>query len=514
MEALYREVLIKLRGMWMHRKLGVAVAWSLGLALFVAISAMPDRYEASARIFVNTDSILKPLMTGLTVQPNEEQRIVMLSRVVISRPNVEKLVQQVGLDAGVKSRDQRERIIDRTLRTLEFKGAGRENLYRLSFRDEDPDVAKRAIDLLASMFIESSKGGKTDDTLAAKKFIDDQVGIYEHKLQEAESRLKDFRIKYLGLAPGDGRDFFARIGEVERTLNQARLELREAENMRDAYRARIQAETSSAANPASAPSAVLVEIDARIDAQRRNIEAMLQRYTEAHPDVQAAQRVIRDLEAQKQQVMASPSTATLPAAPRALAALDALKVSIAQTDATIAQLRTRVGEYQERYNKLKASAALVPQLEAEHAQLNRDYEVNKKNYESLVARRESVNISGDMQAVAGVSDFRLVDPPRVTPRPVSPNRRILFPLALFLSIAAGLGAAYVASQVRSSFYDAKAVREATGLPVLGVVSLVMNDENKSATRRTALRFAGAAAGLVMTYVTGLLVFELILSRAT
>src|SRR5437764_5511543 len=100
MEELFRQVLIKLRGMWSHRKLGMLVAWGIGLALFALIMTLSDSYEASARIFVNTDSILKPLMTGLTVQPNEEQRIIMLSRVVISRPNVEKLVAAVHLVEG------------------------------------------------------------------------------------------------------------------------------------------------------------------------------------------------------------------------------------------------------------------------------------------------------------------------------------------------------------------------------------------------------------------------------
>src|SRR6476661_11172790 len=125
MDEIFRLVLIKLRGMWSHRKLGTLVAWAMGLLLFAVITLYPDSYEASARIFVNTDSILKPLMTGLTVQPNEEQRIVMLSRVVISRPNVEKLVAAAHLDEGAKNRDEREKIIDHTLKTIEFKGAGR-----------------------------------------------------------------------------------------------------------------------------------------------------------------------------------------------------------------------------------------------------------------------------------------------------------------------------------------------------------------------------------------------------
>ncbi len=237
MDELLRAAVIHLRGMWTHRWVGLATAWVVGVIALGVILSLPPKYEASARIFVNTDSILKPLMTGLTVQPNEDQRIVMLSRVVISRPNVAKLVQTVGLDAEVRSQQERERIIDGVMTSLQMRAAGRDNLYTLTFRDSDPARARQAVDILASMFIESSKGGKVQDTEAAKRFIEEQVAVYEKKLQEAENKLKDFRIRNMGLTPGaEGRDFFAQLSEAERLLNQARLELREAERARDAYR--------------------------------------------------------------------------------------------------------------------------------------------------------------------------------------------------------------------------------------------------------------------------------------
>jgi hypothetical protein len=171
-----------------------------------------------------------------------------------------------------------------------------------------------------------------------------------------------------------------------------------------------------------------------------------------------------------------------------------------------------VAEYSERYNRLKASATLVPQLEAEYAQLNRDYDVNKKNYESLVSRRESATLSGEMQSVVGVSDFRLVDPPRVSSRPVSPNRRLLVPMALIAALAAGLLAAYLANEARPTFYDGRSVREATELPLLGVVSMIVSEPKRRDERKSAFRFLGGLGALVGTYMASFIVMEMLTAR--
>src|SRR5436190_3146189 len=519
MDEKLRIAIIALRGMWAHRWLGLATAWAAGAIALAALAVVPAKYEASARIFANTDSILKPLMTGLTVQPNEESRIVMLSRLLISRPNVEKLVQAVGLDAQAASREDRERIVDSVMKTLEIKAAGRDNLYTLTFRDVDPGRAKLAVETLAAMFMESSQGGKVEDTIAAKKFIDEQIAVYEKKLQEAEDRVKEFKIRHSGLTPDEGKDFFARLSAAGASLSQARLELREAERAREAFRRGLASEEAAAADPGAGASAgagaKLAEIDGRIDSQRRNLDSMLQRYTESHPDVLGARRVIQELEEQRRQLIAAnrkSGVSAIQPATTGQRASETLKVSLAQAEASVASLSSRVAEYAERYDRLKAQAALVPQLEAEYAQLNRDYDVNRKNYESLVARRESATISAQSQSVAGVSDFRLVDPPRVSPSPVWPNSRVLAPLALIFALAAGLLAAYLANEARPTFYNGRSLREACGLPLLGVVSMIVSEPRRRAERSSMFWFLGGVGALLGTYLASFIVLEMLTAR--
>ena len=146
---------------------------------------------------------------------------------------------------------------------------------------------------------------------------------------------------------------------------------------------------------------------------------------------------------------------------------------------------------------------MIPQIEAEYTQLNRDYDINKKNYESLVSRRESATMSGEMDASSAGVDFRLIDPPRVSPKPVSPNRLLLLPLTLVLALAAGLFAPFALSQIRPIFFDARALREVSGLPLLGTVSKRLEDAEKFKKKKDFRRFIAAFVSLLGTYAAGI-----------
>src|SRR5690348_995875 len=160
-----------LRGMWQGRWVGVAVAWLTGVAAGAVLFLMPDRYEASARVYVDTQSILKPLLSGLTVQPNVEQEVQILSRTLISRPNVQKLVRMTDMDLKLTTQEERERLVDELTRTLSIKSAGRDNLYTIAFTDPDPRQATRVVQSLLSIFVESGLSAKSNDTGQAKRFI-------------------------------------------------------------------------------------------------------------------------------------------------------------------------------------------------------------------------------------------------------------------------------------------------------------------------------------------------------
>jgi polysaccharide chain length determinant protein (PEP-CTERM system associated) len=524
MEELLAQLSTIARSMWRFRWLSVGVAWLVGIAGAVAAFSIPDQFEASSRVFVNTDSILKPLMTGLAVQPNVDQQVAMLSRTLISRPNVEKLVRMADLDLKAQSKAQQDALVTELMAALQIKSVGRDSLYTLAYRDSDAAKAQKVIQSFVSIFIESSLGSSRKDADSAKVFINDQIKAYEGKLLEAETRLKDFRIRNLEMQTSDGLDAVSRLRQLSEQVEQAKLELREAEQALQASRQQIENEKTQSGlgstTDTQADEASLTfetpEIDSRIDSQKRNLDGLLQRFTEQHPDVVSTRKLIRELENQKKEEIkelkkvAAQNPASV-SSPNNIVYQELNKM-MANSELQVAALKARVAEYTSRYSQARELLKVAPQIEAEAAQLNRDYEIHKSNYEDLVKRRETAEMSGELDSATGGVDFRLIDPPRVSDKPVSPNRLILLVVAMVAAIASGFVVAFAASQLRPVFHSASDLRSKFDFPLLGIVSMVTSDADHKRGRVDRFKFIVSSGGLVGAFLIGLIGMSLFAAR--
>jgi polysaccharide chain length determinant protein (PEP-CTERM system associated) len=504
MDELTQQIRSSARAMWRWRWIGLTVAWAVALIGAAALWRMPDRYEATARIYVDTQTVLKPLMAGLAVQPDINQQINMLARTMITRPNIERLMRGSDLDLTAHTPAQRDMMIEELTRGIRMTGGGVENIYDIRYRDPDPSRARRIVQAMVSMFVESGLGGKRRDSETARRFIDEQIKGYDVKLQQAENRLKEFKLQNFGYTGEPGTDYFARVGALNGELSRLRVELRAAEQSRDALRRELAGEEPVLLpeHGAGAMASVVPELDARIDGQRKTLDEMLRRYTDLHPDVVATKQLIAQLEAERTQLVASRAKMVRAAPGRSAASnpvYQQLKLSLADHEASIASLRAKGSELQIQLNALRASANRVPQVEAEMAQMNRDYEILRRNYEELVRRRESAVMSEGVDATAGLADFRVIDPPRVSPTPVFPNRAVLIPLVLLGSIAAGLLACLALSQAFPMVHDTKTLRDTARRPVLGSITRLADRATLVRERMATAAFAVGIGGLVIAY---------------
>lgn len=519
MDELLQQVVAHLRAMWHRRWIGLAAAWIAAIIAVAVVFRIPERFEASARVYVDTQSLLRPVMAGLAIQPNLDQQVSLMSRTLISRPNVEKLVRMADLDLGIKSGAERDALIDNLMKTIQLSGNVSSNLYVISYRDTKPQQAKDVVQSMLTIFVESSLNDKRQDTRGAVKFLDEQIKRYEQSLQTAENRLKEFKLKYMGVPgqSGGGQDFFGKMAKLGDDIANARLELRAAEESRDSYKRELAGELPNLLAEGAGTGAPMAspEIDARIAAQKAKLDELLRMFTDQHPDVLGTRRVIAALEEQrKEDVQAREKAARAYA--KSAEAVDRnpvsqqLRVSLADAEANVASLRARLATYENQFTQLKASARLVPEVEAEFSQLNRDYDVQKKTYADLLARREAATMGVDVQDTGG-TQFRVIDPPRVSPQPVAPTRIAMLGIAFALALGAGLLASFVASELMPTVHDARALREVSQRPVLGMVALLPSESARKKQRRNVYVFAGGLSGLIAAF-SAVVAFALLVGR--
>ena len=224
------------------------------------------------------------------------------------------------------------------------------------------------------------------------------------------------------------------------------------------------------------PKIAVPELDGRIDALKRQIDELLRNYTEQHPDVVGKPAPVARARGRARRGDREPPQGRRRVGPAQLPSGDPvaeqLKVALNEAEANVTTARAQ-GWPSSRPDTFsyKAAAESLPKIDTEWTQLNRDYDIQKRQYENLVSRRETASMTGKLED-AGVAEFRIIDPPRVTPTPVAPNRMLLLWGLIAGSLAAGLATALAVSQVRPTFHDGRVLREIAGRPLLGMVSMI------------------------------------------
>jgi polysaccharide chain length determinant protein (PEP-CTERM system associated) len=512
MNEAFDQIFSYLRSIWRRRWLVMAIAWLVSSAGWVWVYLLENRYEAEARVFVDTQSLLRPLLSGLAVQPDTEQQVAMMTRTLASRPNLEKVARMTDLDLRAKTPRQQELLYSELAAAIKLQGTVRENLYTITYQNTSGETAKRVVQALLTIFTESSLGGARKDISNTQKFIDDQLKASEAKLLEKERQLEEFKRRNIGTMPGQGGDFYTKLNTINQSLEQAKLELEEYSNRKKQLQQQLddQEEVLSMPLPSVQASSAL---DGRISALQAQMDNLRLRYTDLHPEITRTRQLIERLQSQKKQEEDALKDQQPQGAVKAQNPVyQQLSIAIAEADANMASLRARVAQMQSKRNEIMQSVDRVPQIEGEYTQLMRDYEVFSKNYADMLERRETAALSGEVESKTDVVDFKIIDPPRVPSKPAWPNRPMLVAAVPLAGISAGMALAFLLGQLRPSIDNRRQLRDLTPFPLLGMVTMIQTDDARSKRQRSNLMFAAGGLGLIVVLL-GQMIYYLVLSPA-
>jgi polysaccharide chain length determinant protein (PEP-CTERM system associated) len=509
----------EIRGAWRFRWLGVAAAFIVALVGWGLVFALPDRYAADARIFVDTRTALKPALQGLTTDQSVDAQINYVRQSLLEGPQLEQIAKETGvLDASVTDERDRAKVLERLSAriALTVNNAGNQGderstagtIYSFHYTDVTRERALLVVKTLLRTFVEQTLGGKREGSEHAQQFLGTQIKDYEQRLKVAEDRLAAFKKQNVGLMPSEQGGYFTQLQNEVDAGKKAETDLSIALSRREELARQLHGDEAISASGVSVP--ILggrgmnsgYDTMSRIQEAQAKLDEMLLKYTDRHPDVIAARAALDELK--KRRALELDSLRRGDAA--AVAASGAgnnpvyqtIQLELNKQDVEIAALRRQLGQHQTTVAELRQRLNSAPQVEAEYQQLNRDYDVNKAQYTALVESYQKARL-GERADNAGSVRFEVVLPPTAPIVPASPKRLALLAAVWLAALGAGAGAAYAVNQLNPVVGSLRVVNELTPFPVLGVVSAAFPTQEGREHRAEVWRFSAATAVFITAF---------------
>lgn len=502
-----------IRAAWRRRWIGVAVAWAICGLGWVAVYFVPNQYESSARLYVDADAILTPLLKGLAADSAPGSQLDILQRTLLSRPNLEKLISKTDLDLSVPGPSDRERLLQELSSEIQVKPQTR-NLFTISYRNRSPKLAHDVVQTLLTIFVESATGSNRTDMENARQFLEHQISSYEQQLRAAEKRRADFRTKYSDILPprlDNDAPYTSATETARNNLHAIDGKLQDAIATRDT----IQRELTNT------PPMLVVEAapkggnaagqgKSRLQDAVEQLRFLLLKDTDQHPDVIAQKKLIESLKASPdggapasgsggggKALGAAAGAAGLGERSVSNPVYEQLKVKLVDTETALASLQRQRAAAAELTDRLEKVQREQPGLLAEYQNMDRDYGVLRKNYEELLGRLQSANLAQAADTQADKVKLQIVDPPATPNLPTAPNRLILVSGVLLAGLGGGILLPVLLGQLDRSFSTIDDLRS-LGLPVLGGIS-VLGQRPYLQRLMIAVRFGVAVMALMVIY---------------
>jgi polysaccharide chain length determinant protein (PEP-CTERM system associated) len=523
MTSLIEQILDELRSAWRFRWWALSIAFVISLCGWALVLALPDQYEAFARVFVDQRTALKPVLQGLAVDQDVGAELNYVRQSLLAGPQLERIATESGVlppgiqDDKLKARLLRD-MVGRIVLTVKSASDREEErntagqIYSIEYRDGKRARALSVVQILMDTFVEKTLGGKIEGAATAQKFLESQLKDYDARLRAAENRLADFKKRNVGLMPTDGVSYFTQLQTEFDAVNKTRTGLdtalaRKAELVKQLHGDTAILAVANAPVPgANGTSGGGGDTLSRISEAQARLDELLLKFTDKHPDVIAARQTVADLKVRREAEIeglrkGDPNAA---AATRASAnpVYQSLQLSLNQADVEIAALRSELVQHEQKTAELRQRLNTAPQVEAEFAQLNRDYDVNKAQYAALLGNYQKAQL-GEQADKAGSVRFEVVQPPFASFQPVSLKRPLLAGIVLVVSMVLGGAVAFVLHLFRPIVVSSKGLEAFTNARVLGTVGVAFPRRAQRSARLATFCFSSAAAVLFLLFVATL-----------
>jgi polysaccharide biosynthesis transport protein len=490
-------------------------------AVFALSWLLPTVYRSGTLILVEQPRVPQQYVVPV-VSSDLQQRLNSITQQILSRTRLEGIINKLDLYSADRAHKTPDDLVERMRKDIEVElvrstGDKEVTAFNVYYLSRDPRLAQRVTSELTSLFITENLETRQQQAEQTTQFLQSQLDDARKSLSEQEERLRRYKDQYLGELPGQLQSNMQILSGLQSQLQAEQDGLGRAKQQNTYLQSLLSQyatlQTSVNAGSANGPTGLLA-IDQELERLRAQLADLNAHYTERHPDVRKVKEQIAN--AQKIQQILKAELAARTSGPRQPAdqatgaadyadsretaavlevrsQLQANQLEIANRQRALKDLEAKITEYQGRLNR-------TPVREQQLADITRDYDQSRSNYDSLLAKKNQSELATALEKEQQGETFRVIDPPSLPTKPYSPDRFKIACLGLFVGLVFGAVGAGASEFADDRLYKEAEIKKLVPADVLIELPPVLNSADKEKQKRSrwlAISMGGVALAVIM-----------------
>ena len=475
------------------------------LAVWGVSWILPPRYRSSTLILVEQPTMPKDYVTP-NVSDDLQERLQSITQQILSRTRLLHIIDQWSLYANTRARLTPDEKVERMRKDIEIElvrdPQNRVNAFNVNYVARDPQIAQKVTSELTDLFINENLEVRQQQSEDTTKFLEGQLETARQALTGQEEKIREFKGQHVGELPAQLESNLQILSGVQSQLRTEEDSLNTAKQQRVYLQSLVEQYRSLRVTtpPTEGAPVGLSAIDLELDKLKAQLADLSSHYTERHPDVRKLKDQIAKTQRMRDQLIAGGSsgagTSTQPSALGQLQSqLQSNQVEITNREHSIAELKSKINEYQGRLNQ-------EPVREQELADLTRGYDQSKANYDDLLKKKNESAMATSMELLQQGERFRILDAPSLPTKPDFPNRLKFCGFGLGFGLILGIFVAGAFEMADDRLYSEKEIKKLLPVPLICEIPVIATPFDERTRNDNAWRGWAAAAVVVTSILAG------------
>jgi len=429
----------------------------------------PNIYRASTLILVEPQKVPSSYVKA-TVTEDIESQLRTITEQIMSRSYLEKIINEFDLYPEMRKKLPLQSVIERMRRCIDVR-VRKGRVFTVSFEDQNPVIAMKVANRLASLFIEGNLKVREERAEGTLVFLEKELERVRKLLKQQEKKVSEFRAEHLGVLPEQLEANLRTLDRLQLQLQSNGEALKAAEETRRMLQQQLSQMQTMPMITVDEPTSgeEIVSESSSLSELKAKLKKLRLRYTEKHPEVVRLERLIAQMENEEKSNEANEEGSKETSANEEPLWASQIEAQLAQLDAELSQLKNERKRLKSEIKEYERRVEITPKVEQQLKELSRGYEVTQKEYQSLLDKKLQAELAANMERKQKGERFKVLDQAKIPERPFKPNRQKIILFGVFLGMAIGGGLVGVVEYLDHSFYKIEDLEQFTGISVIASI---------------------------------------------